>query len=186
MTQRQPSEGADGDLADFSAFVAARSSALLRTACFLASGDRHAGEDLLQEAFVESFRRWHRIRQQGAREAYVRRILVRRASRRWRTSRFRLISPNTNGPNNIANHEEAYPSGTSDQAVDLKRLLKILTPRQRTVIVLKYYEDLSDPSIAELLGCSVGTVKTHNHRALEHLAREMPANYRPANTVTTE
>jgi len=75
------------DIDDFSAFVASRSTALLRTATLLRGGDRPLGEDLLQETFVHAYRSWGRIRDQGARDAYVRRILVRTATSRWRKRR---------------------------------------------------------------------------------------------------
>jgi RNA polymerase sigma-70 factor (sigma-E family) len=152
---------------DFTAFVAARSSPLLRLASLLTGGDRPAAEDLLQDAFAETFIRWGRIRDPARREAYVRRILVRSATRRWR-SRHRIAEV---GLDEVSDR----PVGSqADQVVESEAVwlcLARLTPRQRAVVVLRYYEDLSEIQTAELLGCATGTVKSHAARGLRALHR---------------
>jgi len=166
---------------DFSAFVEARSEALFRTAYFLTGGDRHEAEDLLQDALVDSFARWDTIRDLGAREAFVRRILVRKATRRWRRpNRAEVIAADL--PEKVhAGHEESV-AATQDFATALARL----SPRQRAVVVLRYYLDLSEADIAETLGCSTGAVKTHASRALRALGvalDETTSTNTPAPTV---
>ena len=157
------------DVDDFTRFVAARSSALLRTACFLTGGDRQAGEDLLQDALAETYRRWARIADPSRREAYVRRILVRSATRRWRKAARHQVEA-TDG-----NHDQAVEEHTEEvvRGVDVWTFLADLPARQRAVIVLRYYEDMSESAIGEVLGCAPGTVKSHASRALRTLERNL-------------
>lgn len=159
--------------AQFCGFVAARSPALLRTACLLTSGDRDAGQDLLQDALADAFLRWHRIDDARAREGYVRRILIRKASKHWAKPNLLEKLMGRREP------ETPSPTESVDLAIDVKELLRVLSARQRAVVVLKYYEDMSEAAIADLLGCSTGSVKVHAHRALERLEQRLPDNYRP-------
>ena len=164
------------DVDDFARFVAARSSALLRTACFLTGGDRQTGEDLLQEAFAETYRRWPRITDPSKREAYLGRILVRSATRRWRkASRHHLEAGVVEPHQPVDEHADDVVRG-----VDVWAFLADLPARQRAVIVLRYYEDMSEAAIGEVLGCAPGTVKSHAHRALRTLERNLRAtDYMP-------
>jgi RNA polymerase sigma-70 factor (sigma-E family) len=151
--------------AEFSAFVADRSAALYRTAYYLTGGDRHAAQDLVQDALGDAYARWGSIRDASAREAFVRRIMVRTATRRWnRRQRTREVltaqPPDCLQPG----HEEATAT-----SVDLAQALGLLSARQRAVIVLRYYDDLNETQIAEALGCSTGAVKTHATRAIKAL-----------------
>ncbi len=155
------------DIDDFSAFVASRSTALLRTATLLRGGDRPLGEDLLQETFVHAYRSWGRIRDQGARDAYVRRILVRTATSRWRKRRALDERLSDHPPEGSVDGPAAGVAGQ----VDLWRALSSLTAQQRAVVVLRYYEDLSERDIADVLGCAPGTVKSHASRALKSLGQ---------------
>jgi RNA polymerase sigma-70 factor (sigma-E family) len=157
------------DLEEFTAFIAARSRALLRTAWLLTGGDRGAGEDLLQDAFAELFVRWNKIKEPAARERYVRRILVRSATRRWRSRARRAEHPTEQVP------DLAIGSQGDDVAegLDVGASLARLPARQRAVLVLRYYEDMSEAQIADTLGCSTGTVKNHASRALKTLERNL-------------
>ncbi|MFF4395572.1 SigE family RNA polymerase sigma factor [Streptomyces sp. NPDC001480] len=152
----------------FRDFVANRSSALLKTAVLLTGGDRHAAEDLLQNALVKVAGRWRRIDEP---EAYVRQILYRQQISRWRLKwRRREFS--------VAEPPEA-PAGTdSSSAAELRLLMRgalaRLTDRQRTVLVLRYFEDLPEGDVARILGCSVGTVRSTTHRSLARLRALAP------------
>jgi RNA polymerase sigma-70 factor (sigma-E family) len=150
----------------FGEFVAARSSALLRTAVLLAGGDRQLGEDLLQDAFAETYRRWTRISSVEASEAYTRTILVRLATRRWRRRRYEP---------SLGDVEEGRPNASADIDLDLdvRRFLSSLPARQRAVVVLRYFDDRTEAEIAHLLGCAPGTVKSHASRALATLRGQL-------------
>ena len=148
---------------DFEAFVASRYDALLRTA-YLLTGDHHDAEDLLQQALVKAVGAWGRMDQP---DAYVRTILVRQNISRWRRRRWRELS--TDSPGDVAVTDD----GAEDRLV-LHRALGVLAPRQRAVIVLRYYEDLTEVQTAEALGISVGTVKSQARDALRRLREVVP------------
>jgi RNA polymerase sigma-70 factor (sigma-E family) len=150
----------------FGEFVAARSSALLRTAVLLAGGDRQLGEDLLQDAFAETYRRWNRISSAEASEAYTRTILVRLATRRWRRRRY---EPSLD---DFGEHDPAR-SLDLDLGLDVRRFLGSLSARQRAVVVLRYFDDRTEAETARLLGCAPGTVKSHASRALDALREQL-------------
>ena len=145
---------------DFVAFVDARSAALLRTARLLTAGDQHAAEDLLQVALEKAYVAWPRIQRKGAQEAYVRSILTRAAIDRTR-QRSRRGEVVTDEVPDVPVH----PAGPEDRD-HVFALLEQLSPRQRAVLVLRYYDDLSEAQIADTLGCSAGTVKAHASRGL--------------------
>ncbi|WP_329550280.1 SigE family RNA polymerase sigma factor [Streptomyces sp. NBC_01356] len=156
-------------LESFREFVESRSSALLKTAVLLSGGDRHAGEDLLQSALAKAAGRWQRIDEP---EAYVRRILYRQQVSRWRLKwRRREVT--------VAEPPEAGLPGSDAAAaaelrVVMRHALSRLTARQRTVLVLRYFEDLPEADVARLLGCSVGTVRSTTHRSLARLRTLAP------------
>lgn len=143
------------------ALVAERGNALLATATLLA-GSRGAGEDLLQAGLERAMRRWHRI--DGDKEAYLRRTLYHLAVDQWRSRRRH--------PEVLTDVE---PPGHSDDtdAFHLRRVLidalSTLPPRQRAVLVLRYREQVSEAEAAQMLGCSVGTVKSTASRGLARL-----------------
>jgi len=147
----------------FVEFVHARSAALVRTA-FLLTGDRGAAEDLVQSSLLAAYRRWSRIREPAARQAYVHAILVRQTlswrHRRWRSEVSTEVMPERTGNEQFS---------TSDDRWSLWPLVLKLSERQRAVVVLAYYEDYSEADIAGVLGCSVGAVKSHRARALSAL-----------------
>jgi RNA polymerase sigma-70 factor (sigma-E family) len=159
----------DEDLDEFTSFVTSSSAALFRLAALLTGGDAHAAQDLVQDAFSDTYLRWHRIKEGGARVAYTRRILVRAASRRWRRAaadRHHLAAlPRID-----------YVPGHADQVdtqQDLWAALGDLSARQRAVVVLRYYEGLTEAQTAEVLGCSVGAVKSHASRALRSMRERL-------------
>ncbi|MGW0712754.1 SigE family RNA polymerase sigma factor [Streptomyces sp. NPDC002643] len=152
----------------FREFVAGRSSALLRTAVLLSGGDRHAAEDLLQNALIKAAGRWQRIDEP---EAYVRQILYRQQISRWRLKwRRRELT--------VAEPPEQDAAADGAPGVELRLVMRgalaRLTARQRTVLVLRYFEDLPESEVARILGCSVGTVRSTTHRSLARLRELAP------------
>jgi RNA polymerase sigma-70 factor (sigma-E family) len=145
---------------DFREFFASRSAALLRTA-YLLTGDRQHAEDLLQTALMRCYARWSRVESP---EAYVRRALVTTATG-WRRRRWQGEVPTADLPED-ATADEVTPV---DVRADVLRLLAQLGPRQRAVVVLRFYEDRSESEVAALLGVSVGTVKSQASRGLARL-----------------
>ncbi|MDX6206371.1 MAG: hypothetical protein QOF39_2428 [Frankiales bacterium] len=134
---------------------------------YVLTGDPHRGEELVQSALVTTYRRWNHLRQEEP-HAYVRRAMVNAHTSLWR--RHRRESPLPEGFEQTA--AGAGPARYDD--VDLVlRALRVLPPRQRAVIVLRYYDDLSEAEIAHALGCSPGTVKSQASRALRTLRQEL-------------
>jgi RNA polymerase sigma-70 factor (sigma-E family) len=146
---------------EFDAFVGARSSALLRTA-YLLTHDHAAAEDLLQTALTKAWFAWSRI--ETAPEAYVRKVLVNTYATWWRR-RWNGEHPTGDLP------DAGVPASAdaSDASHDLWRAMERLPRRQRAVVVLRYFEDLSEAETAALLGCAVGTVKSQASKALAKL-----------------
>lgn len=169
-----PSRVNYGEHQAFEAFVLARSSALLRTS-YLLTGDRGHAEDLLQTALERLYRHWHRL--DGDPEGWVRTTLANLATDRWRRLSVRVRETGT--------HDRPETGGDDGdlQAVlhrqDLERLLRRLTPRQRAVLVLRYFEDWTEAETAAALNCSTGTVKSTASRALGRLRNDLPT---PAST----
>lgn len=147
----------------FTAFVSARSGALIRTAYVLA-GDQHAAEDLLQSALAKTAARWGHVR--GNPEGYVRRAMYNEQVTRWRRRRRESV---------VAQPPDLPAAGPDvDLRVTLERALLALPPRKRAVLVLRYYEDLPERDIAQIMGCSVGTVRSQTHRAIARLRELAP------------
>ncbi|HEX8002801.1 MAG TPA: SigE family RNA polymerase sigma factor [Mycobacteriales bacterium] len=144
----------------FEEWVGARTPALMRTA-YLLTGDWQRAEDLLQTALMRCYGRWDRIDEH---EAYVRRALVTTYAG-WRRRRWVGELPGP-VPDGAAPRDDA---ADSDARADVLRLLASLPPRQRAVVVLRYYEDLPEATIADLLGVSRGTVKSTAAKALARL-----------------
>lgn len=152
------------DRAGFEEFVTARRGALLRTA-YLLTGNHADAEDLVQVALVKAVPHWRKIRERP--EPYVRRILARESVSRWRRRRWREMS--------IANLPETpvEAPGVAERE-DLRRALMSLAPRQRAVIVLRYYDDLTEAQTAAALGIGIGTVKSQTRDALARLRQVVP------------
>ena len=149
-------------MATFEEWVGARTPALMRTS-FLLTGDWQRAEDLLQTALMRCYGRWERI---DDHEAYVRRTLVLTYAG-WRRRRWVGEVPGPL-PETPARDDTAT---AADARTDVLRLLASLPPRQRAVVVLRYYEDLSEAETAALLGVSAGTVKSTAAKALARLRR---------------
>ena len=150
----------------FEEFVRACSPRLFRTALLLAGQDRAAAEDLLQLALERAYRHWARVCRTGEPERYVHRILANASNDRWRQAARRRERPLHPGD------AEPPAQDQSDAVAErdfLMRALATLPPRQRTVLVLRYFNDLSEAEIADALGCSVGTVKSQVSRGLARL-----------------
>lgn len=152
-----------GDVAAFAEFVAARSQALFRTA-YVVAGDHHLAQDLLQEALVKTYVAWPRLRDAKKAEAYVRRTIVTTAIS-WRRRRSFHERPVDRVPD-VRNPDETERLATHDV---LWQSVSNLPPRQRVALVLRYYEDLTEAETAELMECSVGTVKSQVSVALGKL-----------------
>jgi RNA polymerase sigma-70 factor (sigma-E family) len=155
----------------FDDFVAARSTALWRSA-FLLTGDRHRAEDLLQAALVKTWRHWDRIGHgHETAEAYVRRALVSTYTDWWRR-RWRGEVPTADLPDGA--HDDADLAGRADVRRDVLTALAALSRGQRAVLVLRYFDDLTEQQTADALGVSIGTVKSQASRAIAAL-RSSPA-----------
>ncbi|MFU8870780.1 SigE family RNA polymerase sigma factor [Micromonospora sp. SL4-19] len=146
----------------FDDFVVSRSPRLLRTA-YLLTRDWASAEDLLQTALARAWEAWRRI--DGDPEPYVRRIIVNAYASSWRR-RWRGELPTADLPEVAV---EADPHIGLDDRDRLWRALGRLPRRQRAVLVLRYFEDLSEAEIADVLGCSIGTVKSQASRAVAKL-----------------
>ena len=142
---------------EFEAFVAARSGRLLRTA-YLLTRDQGKAEDLLQTALAKTWLAWSRVDEP---EAYVRKVLVNTYATWWQR-RWRDEQPSDELP-------DAGYVAEADGCHDLWTALGHLPRGQRTVLVLRYFEDLTETETARLLGCSVGTVKSQTAKALAKL-----------------
>jgi RNA polymerase sigma-70 factor (sigma-E family) len=147
----------------FAEFVGSRQAALLRTA-YLLTGQAQDAEDLVQTTLIKVVPQWRRIRDNP--EPYVRRVLVNENVSRWRRRRWREHA--TGVLPEVLVHE---PDAT--ELVAVRDALRSLPPRQRAVLVLRYYEGLSEAEIAATLGISAGSVKTHAHRGLATLAERL-------------
>jgi RNA polymerase sigma-70 factor (sigma-E family) len=157
------------DDADFTDFVAGSSRRLLGMA-YLLTGDRHAAEDLLQGALERTYRRWSRLNHDGAPEAYVRRALVNASTDRWRR-RNGVVEVDLAGIS-LAQDDKSEAIGARDAVM---RAVRELPSGQRVVLVLRYFEGFTEVQTADLLGCSVGTVKSQHARALAQLRLLIPS-----------
>jgi RNA polymerase sigma-70 factor (sigma-E family) len=150
----------------FEDFVLARSASLLRTALLLTGQNRAEAEDLLQLALERAYRHWTRVHASGEPERYVRRILANASADRWRRLARRPEQPLPPGEVGLITPDRSSEVAERDY---LLRALARLPPRQRAVLVLRYFDDLPEAEIADVLGCSVGTVKSQVARALARL-----------------
>lgn len=161
----------DGDGEDFAAFVEARLPALLRLGYAL-TGNPHDGGDLVQEALERLGLHWAALQRSGGNaHAYVRTIMVNARTARWRRRRREHL---------VADPPEAV--GTDRYRFEddpLWQAVRQLPRQQRAVVVLRFYEDLSENEIAATLGVSTGTVKSHSSRALATLRSQLSTSGAP-------
>jgi RNA polymerase sigma-70 factor (sigma-E family) len=154
---------------EFREFVAARSAALQRTAYLLVT-DWALAEDLVQTALVKTYLAWRRLGSLDSVEPYARKVLVNTAisswRRRWRGERPTAVLP-----------DRPVDDGTDEWAERdrIWRLVRTLPPRQRVILVLRYYEDLTEAETARLLDIAVGTVKSQTARAMDTLRQRLGA-----------
>jgi RNA polymerase sigma-70 factor (sigma-E family) len=152
----------------FAELVEARSTALLRLA-YAVVGDHQLAQDLLQEALVKVYVAWPRLRDASAAEAYARRTIVTTAIS-WRRRRSFHEPPVDSVPDSEGDADQSDRLATHDV---LWQQVRGLPPRQRTALVLRYYEDLSEAETADLMGCSTGTVKSQLSAALGKLRERL-------------
>lgn len=155
------------DEAEFSTFVRQHSTTLLRAA-YLLTGDRSGAEELLQDTFVRLYPKWYRVAEADAPIAYVRRSLTNNFlnSRRRRSSSDLLFAePPDRG------YDPDIPGRVSDRELVVE-LLDRLSPKQRAVVVLRFFDDRSDTEIAAEVGCREGTVRSIVSRSLDLLRTE--------------
>lgn len=150
----------------FTEFMAARYPSILRTARLLTGGGTQ-GEDLAQEALLRTYRAWNRIGRLEAAEAYTRttmvRLLIKDRRRKWHAEVPAERLPEVALPG----HEDETATGMA-----VRKVIRLLPPAQRAVLVLRYYHQLSEEEIAGVLGCSRGTVKSRAARALTALREQ--------------
>lgn len=152
---------------DFRAFVNARSGDLMRRAFVLTGGDQHAAEDLVQTALAKAADHWSQLDHPLA---FVRTVMYRQQ-----------ISWHRLGWSKHESAAETLPEpamGDRSHLIELKLAVRgalgRLSPRQRAVLFLRHFEDLPESEVAEVLGCSVGNVRSTNHRALQRLREVAP------------
>jgi len=156
-------------MATFEEYVHARGPALVRLASLL-TGDDHRADDLVQEVLAKVYVRWRRICETDRPDLYVRRMLVNAHTSWWRRLSNREIAV-AEVRERPSRDDHAQNSVERDE---MWRLVQTLPPRQRAVLVLRYYEDLDDASIADVLDCSPVTVRTTAMRALSTLRERYP------------
>jgi RNA polymerase sigma-70 factor (sigma-E family) len=154
----------------FDEYVLARGVALVRFARLL-TGDEHRAEDLAQDVLAKAYVQWRRISGLDRPDIYVRRMLLNAHHSWWRRAVNREIPVESVGDRSVEDS-----AGAAAERDELWRLVSALPPKQRTVIVLRYYEDYDDETIAELLHCATGTVRTQAKRALAKLSTQREPN----------
>jgi RNA polymerase sigma-70 factor (sigma-E family) len=159
---------------EFSEYMAARQASLLRTA-YLLTGDRHTAEDLVQTALAKLYLSWDRVQNHESVDGYVRRILVNEHNSLWRRAWKRRESSQDHSVLDRPVHDE-YDEGTGSALWDV---VQTLPRKARAVVVLRYYEEMTEAETAAVLGISVGTVKSQTSRALAALRARAPQTLDP-------
>jgi RNA polymerase sigma-70 factor (sigma-E family) len=163
---------------EFEQFVEGSADQLLRTA-YLMAWDLAEAEDLVQEALLRVARRWHRVRAMDHPAAYARRILVNLAidnAKQRARRQGELVIPAGAAVRDQADRRAERDLGAVDTQAELLEVLGSLPARQRTVIVLRYWEDLPEAQVAAILGCPVSTVKSLAARGLARLREAISAS----------
>lgn len=153
---------------EFERWVQARGAALSRTA-YLLTGDTHLAEDLLQEALTRVAQKWRQVGDSP--DAYARRVLHNLSVDSWRRRRVRPAEVLGEAPPELTGRGDAIDV---ERRVVVRDALARLTPRQRAVLSLRFYEDLTEVETASVLGCSVSTVKSTARDALARLRSVAP------------
>ncbi len=152
----------EGRRQEFTEFVLARSLSLMRLA-YVLTADQDAAEDLLQSALAKAAAHWERIHRSP--EGYVRQIMYREQVGRWRS---RVRRPETVMAQ-VPEPPTEYTAVSVEARLALQDALRALPPGKRAVLALRYLEDLPESQVAEILGCSVGTVRSQTHKAITQL-----------------
>lgn len=158
------------DWEDFDAFFVEHRRALSRTAYFL-TGDDQAAEDLLQSGFAKAAANWSRIAGTASPQAYVRQAMLNEVRSSWR--RRRRITEHASAALPEDSERDDVAAEVADREM-LGKALRQLTKRQRAVLYLRFYEDLSESEAARVLDCAPGTVKSQTHHALKRLRAVAP------------
>jgi RNA polymerase sigma-70 factor (sigma-E family) len=162
--------------AEFAAYMAARQPSLLRTA-YLLTGDRHAAEDLVQTALAKLYLSWDKVQRRELVDGYVRRILVNENNSLWRRAwKRREVSTDELPERHDTHAPSAHDTADHGERQALWEFVQTLPRKQRAVIVLRFYEDLSEAETAQVLGVSVGTVKSQASRALASMRTRVHAH----------
>jgi RNA polymerase sigma-70 factor (sigma-E family) len=155
-----------GEREEFTRWARARQAHLLR-ASLLLTGDRQRAEDLVQEALTKVASRWSRLRGTNP-DAYARTVMYHDHVSWWRKNRREVLSAYD------VERPGAEPEPEPERRILLLEALASLTARQRAVIVLRFFEDLTERQVAEVLGISTGTVKSQTHLSLRRLREAAP------------
>lgn len=161
-SEGQDDAAAGGDIA-FREYVTSRSGSLLRMALLL-TRNRADAEDLVQVALAKTFQAWDRIEDRGAVDGYVRRAMVNTHISWWRRRRVEEYPTDEIPDRPVLDH-----AGDSEIQDALRRAIERLPQRMRAAVVLRYYEDMSEAEVAQVLGVSLGTVKSTVSRAVAKL-----------------
>ncbi|WP_312033770.1 SigE family RNA polymerase sigma factor [Actinoplanes sp. TBRC 11911] len=154
---------------EFDTFVRARTHALLRSA-YLLTGDQQLAEDLVQSALTRTHQSWKRLAHSGNAEAYARRTMYHLQVSWWRRRRVAEVLPERM-PDRPGREDHA---GEVSLRLALREALARLTARQRAVLVLRFFEDCTEREVADMLGVSIGTVKSQTAKALARLRTIAP------------
>ncbi|GAB2760284.1 SigE family RNA polymerase sigma factor [Nocardioides pakistanensis] len=161
---RESSSARSARDAEFEQYMAARQPALLRTA-YLLTGDQHSAEDLVQTSLAKLYLSWDKVQRRELVDGYVRRIMVNEHNSLWR----RAWKRKEFATDTIPDHTGVEDRPDHGERSALWEFVQTLPRKQRAVVVLRYYEDLSEAEVADILGISVGTVKSQSSRALAAL-----------------
>ena len=154
---------------DFDAYVRVRTPALIRTA-YLLTGDQHRAEDLVQDALIRTYRAWGRLHASNP-DAYTRKVMYHLNIARWRKASSSEVVTQEPPEPGLRQPDETQAIATR---VAVQAALAQLAPRQRAVIVLRYFDDVTEVEAAETLGVSVGTIKSQTAKALARLRAIAP------------
>jgi RNA polymerase sigma-70 factor (sigma-E family) len=162
--EREASAAVSARDLEFEQYMAARQPGLLRTA-YLLTGDRHGAEDLVQTTLAKLYLSWDKVQRRELVDGYVRRIMVNEHNSLWRRA-WKRKEVTTDTIPDITGVDDRHDYGVRSA---LWEFVQTLPRKQRAVVVLRYYEDLSEAEIADVMGISVGTVKSQCSRALAAL-----------------
>jgi RNA polymerase sigma-70 factor (sigma-E family) len=158
---------AHGTVLEFEEYVRTRQDALLRSARRLVPDPADA-QDLLQTALARTYGRWDGIADKRLADAYLRRVMINTRTEWWRARKLEEVPTEQLPEAGVEDSTERY----ADRAL-LVDVLKVLSPRQRKVVILRHWEQMSTEETAAALGMTVGTVKSTLHRALARLRQEL-------------